>query len=321
MCVLEFGELMDFFALASKIIQTNDQGLKPRYKNSVDLKYPFNNLEKTDVSNDKLLVFTTIFSLAGVLGVLPLPIREELLKRHREKDDSLRDFIDIFNSRAIDFLVAIQGKRTFRINSSIHSKLGSLGSVLQSIVGFYNYGEEQNSHVGTSFYVYFGGYFSARVRNQENLQQMLSFYLGVTVEVEMFCQGWENIDQKFQGKLSFDKNFSSSLGVDMILGKRVRMFQRQCRISIGPLDKSRFQEFLPGGDWLNKIKEIVKVYWNNSVSVELKLIRKADSIGPTSLGKKNYFTRLGRDSWLFSCKLVINRDDCHFKLMEIGSFR
>ena len=141
---------MDFFALASKIIQTNDQGPKPRYKNSVDLKYPFNNLEKTDVSNDKLLVFTTIFSLAGVLGVLPLPIREELLKRHREKDDSLRDFIDIFNSRAIDFLVAIQGKRTFRINSSIHSKLGSLGSVLQSIVGFYNYGEEQNSYVGAS---------------------------------------------------------------------------------------------------------------------------------------------------------------------------
>jgi predicted component of type VI protein secretion system len=137
----------------------------------------------------------------------------------------------------------------------------------------------------------------------------------------MFCQGWEKIDKKFQGKLSFDKNLGSSLGENMILGKRVRMFQRQCRISIGPLDESRFQEFLPGGVWLNKIKEIVRVYWNNSVSVELKLIRKADSIGPTSLGKKNYFTRLGRDSWLFSCNLILNRDDCHFKLVEIGSFR
>jgi len=108
----------------------------------------------------------------------------------------------------------------------------------------------------------------------------------------------------------------------MILGKRVRMYQRQCRISVGPLDESRFQEFLPGGVWLNKIKEIVKVYWNNSVSVELKLIRKADSIGPTSLGKKNYLSLLGRNSWLYSCKFIIkNRDDCHFNLTEIGSFR
>jgi len=311
---------MNFFALASKIIQTNDQGLKPRYKNSVDLKYPFNNLEKTDVSKDKLLVFTTIFSLAGTLGVLPLPIREELLKRHREKDDSLRDFIDIFNSRAIDFLVAIQDKRTFKIISNIHSKLGSLGSVLQSIVGFYNYGEEQKSQVGIPFYVFFGGYFSGRVRNLENLQQMLLFYLDVTVEVEMFCEGWENIEKKFQGKLSFNKNYGSSLGENMILGKRVRMYQRQCKISVGPLDESRFQEFLPGGVWLNKIQEIVRVYWNNSVSVELKLIRKADSICSTFLGKKNYFTRLGRDSWLFSCNLKRDKEDYHFRLLDIRSY-
>lgn len=312
---------MDFFALVTKIIQANDKGLNPRYKNSIDLKYPFSNIDKTNVSEDKLLVFTTIFSLAGTLGVLPLQIREELLNRHRDKDDSLTDFIDIFNSRAIDFLVAIQKKKIFGTNSQIYSKQSNLGSILKSIVGFYNYGEEQKSKVGISFYIFFGGYFSSRIRNQENLQQMLSFYLGVPIEIEMFCQGWEYIDQKHQGKLSFDKNLGSSLGENMILGKRIRIYQRQCRISVGPLDESSFQEFLPGGVWLNKIKEIVRVYWNNSVSIELKLIRKANSIGTIFLGKKNYYKILGRNSWLLSCKININRDDCHFKLLGIGSFQ
>jgi len=310
---------MDFFTLALKNFQTKTRELPSRYKNSISLTYPFENLQKTNISKDKLLVYTTIFSLAGPLGVLPLIIREELLKRQKEKDNSLTDFIDIFNSRAIDFLIAIQNKKNLGISSRNDSKINSLNFILQSIVGFNDYGEKENSKVGISFYVYFGGYFSGRVRNKENLQQILSFYLGVIVQIEMFCQGWENIEQKFQGKLSNDKNFGSTLGENMILGKRIRMYQRQCRITIGPLDESKFQEFLPKGVWLSRIKEIVKVYWNNSVSVELKLIRKADSISSTFLGKKSYLKRLARDSWLLSCNLTKNRDDCHFKLLDNGS--
>jgi predicted component of type VI protein secretion system len=150
---------------------------------------------------------------------------------------------------------------------------------------------------------------------------MLAYYLGVPVDVEMFGQGWENIDEKFQGKLSLDRNSGSVLGENMILGKRVKMYQRQCRISIGPLDESRFQDFLPGGVWLNRVKEVVRVYWNNSVSVDLKLIRKADSIGPSFLGLKSFLKKLGRDTWVFSRNLSKNRNDCHFKLLEIGSFQ
>jgi len=306
------------------LLKTNHSGfidLNPRFKSFLELKYPFNNVEKSEVSKDKLLLYSTIFNLAGALGILPLSVREELVKRHREKDDSLADFIDIFNSRSIDFLVAIQCKRDLGANSHIQSKLSSLALILRSIVGFNGYDLGNNSYVGISFYVFFAGFFSARIRNRENLQQMLAYYLGVPVDVEMFGQGWENIDEKFQGKLSLDRNSGSVLGENMILGKRVKMYQRQCRISIGPLDESRFQDFLPGGVWLNRVKEIVRVYWNNSVSVDLKLIRIADSIGPSFLGLKSFLKKLGKDTWVFSRNLPNNRNDCHFKLLEIGSFQ
>jgi len=294
------------------------------FKSKSDLNYPLKSSEFIRDEKGSLVAQTSFFNLVGHMGILPLSVREEVLQRHRNKDDGLKDFLDIFNSRSLSFLFELENR--FRISGSAldfksqhNLNHKNLVFVLLALIGFADLGLDSCKNSNLPLYIYFSGFFSSKIRNKENLQQMLEYLLDVPIQIQTFAQRWVGIGEIFQGKISKSANSGSSLGVDTVLGKKIKMSQRQVTINIGPLGKRKFMEFLPGGIWHKKIEEIVRVYWKNSVSITIRLIKQGGSITPVLIGKSANASRLGLDSWLITRNLTKDRDDCNYGLMVEGS--
>lgn len=294
------------------------------FRTNSNFSYPINLLDVSRNNSKSLVISTSIFNLAGFMGILPLSVRNKVYRKHRAKDNSLGDFFDIFNSRNLLFLSQlssragsqllagnkkhVQGEHAFTTQRSI-----------LSLAGLFAFEGEPSAKAGWKFFAFFSGFFSSHLRNHLNLVQILNYVLKMPVEIQMFSKRWIHVNQDIQGKLNYSPNNSSNLGVNMILGKIMQVYQRNAVVKVGPLDKENFYMLLPDGKLLNVMKEIVKVYWNDSVFVQVHLIRRSESIGKCFLRGSGISNRLGWDTWLLKSDTSKDRADCHFGLLAYGS--
>ena len=84
------------------------------------------------------------------------------------------------------------------------------------------------------------------------LQRILTDYFGTPVRVEQFVGGWYRVPDHARTRLGVG---NAALGSTALAGDRLWQRDLRMRLWVGPLDKGRFEAFLPGGDadaWLAK---------------------------------------------------------------------
>ncbi|MFN5290975.1 MAG: type VI secretion system baseplate subunit TssG [Planctomycetia bacterium] len=294
------------------------------FKTAIDLNYPVNLIESFSNDTKQILYTTKIFNFAGFMGILPLGVRRDVLRKHRIKNDSLGDFLDIFNSRNLLFLSQLTARSTAELLAT-NKKLKkgkhefNVTNSIRALVGLLAFDDKPYSKIGWKFYAFFSGFFSSRLRNHLNLVQILQGLIKMPLQIKMFTKKLVMTNETIQGKIDFSKNNNPALGVNMVLGKRMIVYQRNATIVIGPLGENDFETMLPDGKVLKLIRECVKVYWNNAVFVDVKLIRCGDSIGACFLGKLGNEKKLGWNTWLKKNYSTKDRSDCNFSLLVSGS--
>jgi type VI secretion system protein ImpH len=221
--------------------------------------------------------------LTGPLGLLTPYYTEYILERMRRKDFTLRDFLDIFNHRAISLFY--RGWKKYRSGITHEAAGGNpLSSQLLALVGLGLPGLQERQTVADETIIYYAGLFSQHPRSAIALEQILSDYFGVATVVEQFAGAWYKLDRISQSSLDESGRYSEMLGLGTVLGDEVWDQQSVVRIRLGPLSMSQYLDFLPTGTAWEPLRSMVRFYFNDQLDFEVQLVLRRDETPFCELG-------------------------------------
>ncbi len=269
--------------------------------------FPASEIQALTLADDKPARMTVNFmGLTGPLGLLSLYYTEYLMQRVRSKDYALRDFLDLFNHRAISLFY--QAWRKYRLGPAYErGEDDPLTPRVMALVGLGTPGLEKRQVVEDEALLYYAGLFGQQPRSAAALEQIIGDYFDVPVAVEQFAGAWYRLDRNSQTQLNDGGNYTEVLGFGAILGDEVWDQQSVVRIRIGPLPLDRYLSFLPTGSAWEPLRGLVKFYSNDQLDFELQLILQREDTPRCQLGDSGCTApRLGWVTWAKTAPL--NRD-------------
>jgi type VI secretion system protein ImpH len=271
------------------------------------LAFPASQIQEADWPADGPVEMTVNFmGLTGPEGVLPNPYTSLIIERQREGDNSLRDFLDIFNHRMISLFYRAWRKYRFDVASE-RGERDRFSRNLLSLLGLGTGGLRDRQTISDDSLIYYGGLLAQRPRSAQALQQILADYFDVPVAIEQFSGGWYRLDQETQCRLSEENIDSGELGYGAVVGDEMWNQQSRVRIVLGPLSLERYAEFLPDGRSFQPLWSWVRFFSNDEWDFEVKLILDREQVPACTLGADGISgPQLGWVSWVKSAPF--NRD-------------
>ncbi len=266
----------------------------------------------------------SFMGLTGPNGVLPSHYTSLLIERShtRNKDQTLREFFDLFNHRAVSLFYRAWEKYQFPFGYERNQQLGEFQDdlftrCLFSLVGLEIPGLRHRFSFDDQTLVYFGGLLSQRCRSAIGLEQIVDEYFQVDAKVVQFCGQWLYLPEDTQSSLPSKQHrdgMNLELGQSAVVGSRVWDVQSRVRLRIGPLRISEFYGFLPGNGHLESLAELIRFYIGSELDFDVQLVlRKEDIPGCTLSSGPDFQPRLGWNTWMAS--------DSHMKDSEDAVFR
>ena len=264
------------------------------------------------------LIRLNFMGLTGPMGILPQAYSELIMQRLREKDPTLRDFLDLFNHRIISLFYQAWEKYRFFVpyergehDLFSHDVLSLLGlgtpGLQERVKGIWPVGSLQlagTQDVPDDSLLFYSGLLSAHGRSAIGLEQLLSDYFNAQVEVEQFVGAWYPVDPDSQCSLSETGDFSEQLGFGAVVGDQIWDQQSRVRIRLGPLPLEQYTDFLPGGLAHRRIKALAAFYLGGEYDVELQLVLKRGDVPPCELAAAETGPQLGWTSWMKSSEFT-----------------
>ena len=267
-----------------------------------------------DQRRDLVVAF---LAMTGPSGVLPQHYSQLIMDRVRRKDFALRDFLDLFNHRAISLFY--RAWRKYRLPIAYEEiARGTQGAAdlaiirsLWALVGFAN-GRWGNDPLVTKlrnrlefsddWLVYFSGTFSHRRPMASQLGRMLSEVFQLPVQVLQFQGQWLNLDPSEQSRPGGGPwgGLQNSLGVETVVGSRVWSVDTKFRLKIGPVPLDLFRKLSPAGKLLKPLCQMTRLYVGQELDFEVQPVLKACDVPKTQLASGASGSHLGWDSWLIS---------------------
>jgi type VI secretion system protein ImpH len=299
-----------------------------RFKSQPSLSFPASSIvqlrrgdpEKIGALAEMVVAF---MGVTGPTGVLPYHYTALLLRRIRDKDFSLRDFLDLFHQRAISFFYRAWTKYrlpfAYERSKDDRSERDDLVTwSLYCLVGMGTPGLRRRLEFDDEAFLYYSGHFAHQPRSAVVLQAILGDYFGLPIEVLQFQGQWLQLPAGEQaimpnGLMPLGRN--NQVGISMVVGERVWDVQSKFRIRIGPLTYAQFQRFLPSGDALKPLCQLTRIYVGPELDFDVQLILRADEVPASNVGKRR--TNLGWNSWTRTRAMSRDADDTVFTLDEI----
>jgi type VI secretion system protein ImpH len=262
------------------------------------------------------------FGLVGPQGALPLDYTLYAARRERAGDYALKDFIGLFEHRLISLFYRAWTKSHAALGTSSSTRDGAseraadrsedwLTRQLLSIVGMATPGLHGRQAIADETLLYYAGLLSVPSRPAVALEQLVSDYFDVPCEVEQFVGAWYPLQTSAQTALGDE---SAGLGVGAVAGDEIWDQQGRVRIRLGPLTRSRYDEFLPGGASHTSLQALTRFFGNDQFDFEIQLVLARDEAPLFRLGADDTPLPLGWVTWLRTVPLDRDPDDALFTL-------
>jgi type VI secretion system protein ImpH len=261
-------------------------------------------------------MMVNFMGLAGPLGVLPLPYTEFLLQRISQKDNTLRDFLDLFNHRAISLFYRAWEKYRLTVNYERSPGEDQFSQYLSSLVGQGTKGLRGRLAFEDLALLHYSGLFNQRPHSAGGLEGIARNFFNQPVRVIQFVGIRVRLGAENHSMIGIQ---NSELGVNSILGEKVWDCQSRFRVRLGPLTLKAFRTFLPGSALFLSLVQIVRLYAGLEFGFDVQLSLKAPEVPACQLlseGEQGAY--LGWSSWLktkeFYCDpedAVISQGACH----------
>jgi len=262
-------------------------------------------------SLDPLDMTVSFMGLTGPNGVLPQHYTTLVIERahQRYKDHTLREFLDLFNHRAISLYYRAWEKYRLPFAYERNQRTGGVDDDLFtrtvfSFVGLQIDGLRHRFSFDDQTIAFYGGIVAQQCRNAVGLQQILRSYFQVQAEVIQFCGQWLYLPEDTQSSLPSKQHrqgLNLSLGESAVVGSRVWDVNSRVRIRLGPLTIDKFHELMPGPGKLMAVAELIRFYIGVQMDFDIQLILRKEDIPPCRLVSGTADEpRLGWNTWMIS---------------------
>lgn len=249
-----------------------------RFRSRPTMAFPASEIQEIkEITEDftdyrKYEMYVNFMGMVGAVGVLPTHYTELILERARYKDTTLWAFLDIFTHRAISLFFRAWEKYRFPIayERSQHEKrdIDPFTEFLFDIAGLGTRGLRGRLAIPDESLLPYAGLIAQKPHSAIALQQILSDYFGVTVEVKQFFGQWLMLEENDLTRVGTQ---NSLLGLNTILGAKVWDDQTKFRLVIGALNFKQFQAFLPNGSASPALISLVKFFVGEEFDFDIQL--------------------------------------------------
>lgn len=239
----------------------------------------------------------SFLGLDGPSGVLPLEYTVLINERVRARDTALRDFLDLFNHRAVSLLYRAWAKSHFAVGYETRGD-DELTRHLLDLVGVGAEALRGRLPVPDEALLGYASLLASGRRSALGLEQVVSDYFGVPARVEQFVGAWYPVDDDARCRLGEREDETTALGGGALAGDEVWDPQARARLRLGPLARDAYERLLPGGADHEPLRALVRLYARDEVDVEVQLVLAADAVPPARLGEGPL--PLGWATWLRS---------------------
>lgn len=237
------------------------------------------------------------FGLLGPQAPLPLHITEWTNNRVRHhKDDTFLSFLNLFNHRLLSLFYRAWADADPCAQSD-RPEQDQYRHITGAMGGYLSLTDQKSAAARQNKNLYYTQFVSDQVRHPEGLQRLLQGILGCPVKINEWIGGFLPLAKETQTMLGERSHgqLPSALGVDSWLGQKVRAIQHKFEVCLGPLSWQEFTHYLPDGERLPKLQQLIAQYAGYQWSWQLRLI--LDKVPTCTLGSSSGL-KLGWSSWL-----------------------
>ena len=255
-----------------------------RFAPDKSIAFPPNDIASISSDDD---VVTFVLSFMGLVGVTsPLPIYfSEYLSTHSESAEPLYDFLTIFNNRIYTLFYRAWKKYHFLFNFTADGS-DSFTRKIALLCGV----DSSKSRKRMRLLAYCG-ILSKSARSAAGLRTLLTDYFeGIPVRITEFASRWAPL--RNVKPIGTD----TPLGQATILGTSYFDRGGKFRVTVGPLGRMVYEQFLPGTDNIADMKEVIASYLSDPLEYDIEVQLQSIELIPVVLGAGE--TRLGETSSL-----------------------
>lgn len=243
-------------------------------------------------------VETTFLGLTGEATPLPLYLAEEIALEDPDRPTQ-RDFLDIFHHRLLSLLYRLGSKYDYA--REFLRDAGDAWSPRVLALAGLDPGAPQPAGIPRWRLLRLAPLLGRGVRSawalEAALRDVFRDLLGPAgVEVVQFVGGWTRIEQPQRMLLGRQNH---RLGDSAVIGTKIFDRTSRFRIVLGPFGDASYRRFLPGGDRLPALVDVVRTFVRDPLECELEIIL-AEGAAPafTLTAQAAAAARLGRETWL-----------------------
>jgi type VI secretion system protein ImpH len=224
----------------------------------------------------------------GPHGPLPTHLTQYIDDRRRHRGDGTWvGFLDIFHHRLISLFYRAWANAQPTVQRD-RPETDRFARYLGALIG-----QSTSARAGAAteldeLSLYAAPHLVGPVRHADGLRKTLQLCFGVPVQVEEFVGQWLDIPPEYcwvvPSSLADVQSAIGVLGESSRVGTQVYDRQSRFRLIVGPLSLERYGRFLPGGDLLPRLIELVRRYAGDEASWDMRLILREPDRRATILG-------------------------------------
>ena len=282
-----------------------------RFANSLALSFPPSQIEAAAREPDGYRLTPGFMGLLGAHGALPLHVTERLLALPADAPEAhaTRAFLDMFSTRMLALWYGAWQK--YRVEHLVAGPRDGFLPMLLALAGVPAGGAFAHDGVPDTALAAFAGLLRRRPVSAAVLGRVLSSHFGVAVRVQEGVGHWDRLALLEQ----------SILGTNALLGRRALLGERswrpdlRVRVRIGPLDRARYDHFLPGAAGARALRTLLALFAVPTLAYDIVLALRQADLGPVQLDSSG--RRLGLDSYLLSAPATADRADLCYELRPL----
>lgn len=257
-----------------------------------DGQFGINPIEQITLKRNIPQVTLSPCALFNPLGILPQYIFEILSEQSASKEDTLSQFLNLFNERIIQLQYAAFQQSRLYLGFELQPNDNAFNTMINAMTGCNHSATSEISPLERLFY--------ANVLNRRHIsrgviEKTLRQIFKLPIKIQCNQGQWFSLPKTQQSKLGQHFN---QVGHNVALGQRYWNIQHKVMLVIGPLTLAEFAQFLPEKSSLKRLHAWLGLLLPNEIHYDLKFILHQDSIPESQLN--HHHCALGHTTWLKS---------------------
>lgn len=261
-----------------------------RFGTHPSLAFPASEIQSFDTALTPPKMTVNFMGLQGLSGALPHVYTEFIEERARYRDRTLNEFLDFLNHRLISLFYRAWKRYQFALDTR------RMRLMLLSLTGLATDGLERRHEVPDDTFGYYAGLLGLQPRSAVALENILSDYFGVDVEVEQFVGAWYTLSPDTTCTFADREDESEQLGLGVLVGDEVWDQQGRIRVRLGPLTRDQYEQFLPGRSGHRKLEQLVRFFTRDQIDFEAQLVLRKEEVPHCRLDDEP--VQLGWTTWM-----------------------